>query len=46
MILRRKKLGSTKDLNFTSHIKNAESNYFPGFNKGKVITFHILKLGK
>ena len=29
MILRRKKLGSAEDLNFTSRIKNAESNYFP-----------------
>jgi hypothetical protein len=46
MILRRKKLGSTEDLNFTSRIKNVESNYFPRFNTGKVITFCILKLGK
>ena len=41
MILRRNKLGSTEDLNFTSRIKNAESNYFPGFNTGKVPNYFL-----
>jgi len=29
-----------------SEFQYVESNYFPGFDIGKVITFPILKLGK
>ena len=40
---KKKKLGSTEDLSFTSRIKNAESDYFPPFCTQQVITCRVWK---